>query len=56
MRPSLFDYCQTLLEIESELEKNANLKLLDVLLNPRAVKDRFINTVVDSESSLLLDH
>ncbi|NEO11441.1 MULTISPECIES: hypothetical protein [unclassified Moorena] len=29
---------------------------LDMLLNPTAVKDGFINPVIDSQTSLLLDH
>ena len=34
----------------------ANLKTLDVLLNPTGVKERFVNAVIDSQSSLLLDY
>jgi hypothetical protein len=47
------ELCQRL---ELHWNEIANLKSLDVLLNPRGVKDRFINAVMDSESSLLLDY
>ncbi|NEO96611.1 MAG: hypothetical protein F6K56_43495 [Moorea sp. SIO3G5] len=53
---SLLPTPYSLLPIPFTILIEAPISQLDMLLNPTAVKDGFINPVIDSQTSLLLHH